>query len=126
MAFIEPVQLSEGEHVVDAWLANRTQNQARAVGGRLTLTNQRLVFTPHALELALGGRHWESPLDLIRNVSISPHRRVMAELFSGGWRRRLAIESVDDSVELYVVNRAEELVAAFVAALPERAAAWTA
>jgi len=53
MVFPEP-NLGPGESVNYSWLANRTQNNWRAVGGKLFLTTTRLIFKPNQLDDKLG------------------------------------------------------------------------
>ena len=57
--------LSETEAVVWQQLANRTQSANRAVGGRLYLTDTRLVFEPNRVDAATGGSRWSVPLGSI-------------------------------------------------------------
>ncbi len=60
--------LREGERVIRSGAANHRRG-FEAVGGRLVLTNQRLLFAPHALNIQTGNA-W---FDLIgaRDIRIS-------------------------------------------------------
>lgn len=54
--------LHPGERVVWHALANRGADNTRQVGGRLYLTDRRLVFEPALLERVTQERPWEAPL----------------------------------------------------------------
>lgn len=93
--------LSSTEHVVESWLANRVQSPWRAVGGKLWLTNERLLFVPNNVEQHLGGDGWECPIG-----DVSAARTVdrqLAQVFSGGLRSRLEL-TTQRSIELFVVK----------------------
>ena len=42
---------NDAEFVIDTFLANRYWHIMNADGGKLTITNQRLIFEPHAINL---------------------------------------------------------------------------
>ncbi len=48
----------EGEEVHWDARANRFQNKIRSVGGRIYLTDRRLVFAPNKFEEKIGGHAW--------------------------------------------------------------------
>lgn len=52
----------EGEGVRWEARANRLQQKVRVAGGRIYLTNRRLVFAPHKFEEKTGGRAWSARL----------------------------------------------------------------
>ncbi len=90
-----------GEVEVWSCLANRTQNW-RAVGGKLFLTNQRVVFCPHRFDYVLGGQGWAGSLNDIDGFG---EEAPNSEPFSGGLRTRLAINLRNGTKELFVVNQ---------------------
>ena len=99
--------LSQSETVVWNRAANRTQSRGRAVGGRLYLTQERLVFEPNRLDALTGGAGWQTPLGRIAGVgSQAPD----GNAFSGGMRTRLRLDLADGSVELFVVNHLDDVV----------------
>lgn len=53
---VVPPKLQAGEEVKWSKRANRFQRRLRAVGGRLFLTNDRLIFGRNKLESLLGGK----------------------------------------------------------------------
>jgi hypothetical protein len=103
--------LKSDEREIATYRANRSQG-SRAVGGHLLLTDQRVLFYPHKLDGRTGGQNWECDLAAITHVGLSERGR---NPFDGSMRRRLKIEH-DDSVELFVVNKAESIATAIRAA----------
>jgi hypothetical protein len=88
------------------------------VGGRLFLTQGRLIFEPSRLDGAVGGNRWWAPLSTIRRVSSQqPDGRVTA----GGLRTRLRLDLADGAVELFVINRLDEVVQVIGQAAARRA-----
>lgn len=101
------MELASGETIVRSWAANRTSTKARAQGGRLHLTDRRLIFRPHAFDRLLRGREWEVALDRVVGVGIEPRS---GNPLGGGLRNRLRIEDVDGDVQLFVVNKLDAVV----------------
>lgn len=106
--------LSPGEHLVDTWAANHTQHAQRAVGGRLCLTSQRLIFEPNAFDAALAGQPWQAPLGAITHAGVTSVD--LTQFFGGGLRRRLQVVFTDGTQSLFVVNGAAAKAAAIMAA----------
>jgi hypothetical protein len=90
--------------------ANRTSSRFRAVGGHLELSDSALSFRPHALDRALAGKEWSTPLSAIASVGVA-ERGGKGLVFGGAVRKRLRIELRDGSVELFVMNRLDQVVA---------------
>lgn len=109
--FFKPAQLAGDETLIWKKLANRTQG-ARAVGGRLFLTDRRLMFQPNRIDAVLRGRAWSTPLTLIERVGYEdPDGSLFSGgLFSGGLRTRLRIDLVGGGTELFVVNGVDSAV----------------
>jgi hypothetical protein len=99
---------------VENWRANRRQS-ARAVGGRLVLTEADLEFRPNRLDAATGGKAWSTELAQIRSVDREKRGR---NPFNGSLRGRLRVETVDGGVELFVVNGLEQVTDRIRRALP--------
>lgn len=106
--------LLPGEIVQDVWLANRTQHAQRAVGGRLFLTTQRLLFKPNAFDAALAGQPWAVPLADVDHAGVTGID--LSQFFGGGLRRRLAVVFTGGTEALFVVNGAARNAAAITAA----------
>ena len=104
--------LQVGERVEWATRANRSQGN-RAVGGRLFLTNERLVFAPHRFDDVLGGESWSRRRQDVEDVAVEPSG---VHPFSGALRPRLRIVFLD-AVELFVVPRVADVVQRLKAAL---------
>ena len=85
--------------------AGRTE----AVGGRVFLTNKRVIFMANRFDHAAGGDDWSRPLTDIVVVSIEP-RSFGIPLVTPDvdLRRRLRMECRDGTVELFVVNHVED------------------
>ncbi len=96
--------LQDGEHVAWSVPANRTQG-GRAVGGKLLLTEQRLIFTPNRVEVLTHGRRWECKRAVVESVGTLDRT---GGPFDGGLVRRVRIDH-DGSVDLFVVPRPEEV-----------------
>jgi hypothetical protein len=99
--------LGQAETVVWNRAANRSQSTGRAVGGRLYLTQERLVFEPNRVDAATGGDSWQAPLGALAAVSAQPPD---GRALSGGLRTRLRLDLSDGNIELFVVNRLDEVV----------------
>ncbi len=112
--WLKGVESEPEEHVVWSQLANRVQSSHRAVGGKLFLTDRRLVFCPHWVDAVTGGKTWSLPVANIARLGITPKG---GDLFAGGLRDRLRIELVDGEQQLFVIKRLEEVVPRLEAAL---------
>lgn len=113
----EPDLLS-GEKVVWRRNANREQTPLRQVGGRLFLTNHRLLFVPNRFDDATGGDPWSCTTTDIAAVAVEPSRSTLPFF---GWtaqlRRRLRVEPRAGDAELFVVNRVENAASTLRAAM---------
>ena len=107
-----------GEKVVWHRNANREQTSLRQVGGRLFLTNHRLLFVPNRFDDATGGDSWSCTTAEIAAVAVEPSRSALP--FFGRTaqlRRRLRVEPRAGDAELFVVNRVEDAASTLRAAL---------
>lgn len=105
--WLKSVQAEPQEQVLWSQGANRIQPSGRAVGGKLFLTDRRLVFCPHWVDGATGGKTWEVSLATVAAVGTAEKR---------GRRERLRIELADGDEQLFVVNRVAEVVSRLEAA----------
>jgi hypothetical protein len=95
--------LDENEAVLASYRANHTQGN-RAVGGKLFLTNRRLVFVPNRVDAKTGGRTWEASVDAVQAIGrAGPHFNVL-EIFSGALRSRLVVSTTSGGSEFFRVN----------------------
>ncbi|MFP5316790.1 MAG: hypothetical protein ACLGI2_00670 [Acidimicrobiia bacterium] len=93
--------------------ANREQTTLRQVGGTLFVTPRRILFVPNRFDDATGGAEWSCALSEVRDVTVEPAG--LATPLPGRTaklRRRLRVELASGDVELFVVNRVEDAVAA--------------
>jgi hypothetical protein len=106
--WIEEV-LEQGETLTWSRRANRFQG-SRAVGGRLALTDRRLMFAPHRFDAALVGKPWEARLDEVRTAGIEPRGSSVKGLFGGGMRKRLRIRTAAGEEEHFLVNKLDQVL----------------
>ena len=104
--WLKGVEAEPGEEVRWSQGASRIQRSGRAVGGKLFLTDGRVVFCPHWVDGATGGKTWDAPLATITGVGTIPKGSA-----GGGVRDRLKIELADGEFERFVVNRLDKVVA---------------
>jgi hypothetical protein len=103
--WLKGVEAEPDEAVVWSQGANRIQPSGRAVGGKLFLTDRRLVFCPHWVDGATGGKTWDVRLTDVAVVGTAPKGGKR-----GGLRDRLRIELKDGEDQLFVVNRLADVV----------------
>jgi len=96
----------DGETVEWSKLANRSQSRNRAVGGKLYLTDRRLLFCPHWIDAAFGGRTWNCERSQVQAIGTEPKSGGLG----GGMRDRLRIEVVGGDAELFVVKDLDAIV----------------
>ena len=73
------VALANGEQVRYRAAANSFRGR-RSIGGQITITDQRLIFTPNRLDGLTGGRRRAISLDEIRSVqTLDPGRQAVKE-----------------------------------------------
>jgi len=82
--YFKKVLLKENEEPIHSGVANLYYSATKSDGGRLYLTNERLVFVAHAVNLN-PNLFWELPLNEIHNVTmkrnlfVSQHILVQSE-----------------------------------------------
>jgi hypothetical protein len=101
--------LEQGESVTWSRRANRFQG-SRAVGGRLALTDRRLMFAPHRFDAALVGKRWEARLGEIRTAGVEPRGSSVKGLFGGGMRKRLRVRTAAGDEEHFLVNKLDQVL----------------
>lgn len=88
-------KLKAGETILWSARSNMMQWRVRAVGGRLYLTDQRLVFGRSRIESLLGGREWSVELCGIAYVS-------------HGGKRRLSVKQRSGQIDWFLLKAPEE------------------
>ncbi len=113
--------LASGEHILWQRLANRQQGPNRSMGGRIFLTELRVIFLPNRVDEATGGIAWCRDLSDIAAVTVEPrHFGVPFVTANVGLRKRLRIEARDAAVDLFLVNGLSEAVHRIEAAIATR------
>lgn len=104
--WIENHDRLEGELIEFFILANRTQSPNRAVGGKLFVTNKRMLFSPNLIDMFTKGQKWA-----IKNTDIISIDTQLpgGSVFGGGLRARLAIEH-RHGIDLFVVNNLTNVI----------------
>lgn len=96
--------LNESESLGLVYPANHTRNSWRAVGGKLFVTNKRIIFVPNILDDKLAGKPVEIAHEQVSEIFVQERSVSIKELFSGGLRERLGIRLDDGTAHLFVVN----------------------
>jgi hypothetical protein len=109
--FVRAPFLRTGETVQWNRAAARQASTFQAPGGRLFLTSTRLIHQPNRLAIGASGRPWSTPRTNISQITVEP-RRSTIPLFgmTAGLRKRLRIELVDGSTQLFVVNHLNKVL----------------
>jgi len=76
------------------------QRRVRAVGGRLYLTDRRLIFRRSRLEALLGGKEWSASLAELSCVLPQEHARSIHVETAGGGVERFLIGAKQESAEI--------------------------
>jgi hypothetical protein len=97
--------LEQGERLIWSVSGNRMQGP-RPVGGRLFVTDRRVIFAPNLGEKLLKGKRWEFPRSAIEALTISGQGRDLSE---GGLRRRITITTVDGE-HSFLIAHADRVV----------------
>jgi hypothetical protein len=97
--------LELGEEIRWETRANRFQQKIRSVGGRLYLTDRRLIFAPTNFETKIGGKPWTARLlDL-------------EQAFADGSIRTVRVVAKDGEGQRFVVGQKAETAATIDAAI---------
>lgn len=110
--------LTFGEQILWRRLANRQQGPYRSMGGRLFVTDRRVIFLPNRVDKVTGGQSWSRDLTDIARVEVEPrHYGIPFVTKDVGLRRRLRVEGRDGTIEIFLVNRVKHAVARLEAAI---------
>lgn len=103
-------ELLESEEIILAYPANMTQKDWRAVGGKLFITNQRIIFTINVIDDKLGGKSFAKAREDVDYIFIKERKLSFTELFSGGLVNRLGLKLKDNSEIFFVVNELDKTI----------------
>jgi hypothetical protein len=104
LLFASP-HLRTGEVIVSRKFANHFQATGRAVGGRLIVTDKRVIFQPHRLDSASGGQWWEVRLADVSSIGETPPGLGPNNLRTSLW---LDVKSSDN--EYFLVNGLHDVI----------------
>jgi hypothetical protein len=114
-------KLEAGEEVRWNVLANHVDGPSyvlwgmkSAAGGRLYVTDRRVLFQVGRLDAPFGAKRWEQPLDAVTSVDVVDRDE---EIFAGGLRKRLGLGTAD-GIEVFVVNGLDEKIIELRALFP--------
>lgn len=99
--------LSTSENILFSVMANRTQSAQRAVGGKLFVTNKRILFIPHRFDSLFGGKELSLNISEIDTIE---KEEAGADVLGGGLRDRLKIVTSNKKNELFVVNNLDDTI----------------
>ena len=78
--------------------ANHTQGR-RAVGGKMFVTDRRILFIPNRLDGVMGGNCKQIPNGEVSEITKSKPVYSLLEIFSGAFRSRLCVVTKDHNQE---------------------------
>ncbi len=90
-----------------------------AISGYLVLTDRRVVFEPHRVEVLKGLKRWSAPLARIAAVGTQPRGY---NPFTGSLRPRLRLAMEDGSAEIFLVNDLASAIGDIASAVERRRA----
>ncbi len=109
MPWVDDPTLATGENITWQRNANREQSPLRYVGGKLFVTDRRIIFVANRFDKSTGGDSWVRPLRDVTSVLIEPAHAAIPFLgLTARMRRRLRLEGRDGEIALFVVNRVDE------------------
>ena len=103
-------ELLESEEIILAYPANMTQKDWRAVGGKLFITNQRIIFTTNVIDDKLEDKSFAKAREDVDYIFIKERKLSFTELFSGGLVNRLGLKLKDNSEIFFVVNELDKTI----------------
>ena len=103
-------ELLESEEIILAYPANMTQKDWRAVGGKLFITNQRIIFTTNVIDDKIEDKSFAKAREDVDYIFIKERKLSFTELFSGGLVNRLGLKLKDNSEIFFVVNELDKTI----------------
>ena len=86
-------KFEEGEEIRWEARANRFQQRMRSVGGRIYLTDRRLVFAPTKFEERIAGRAWSAQLGNLDRAFVHGPMKLVHVVADDGEKQRFVIGS---------------------------------
>jgi len=104
---ISSQKLMTGEIVHWSCFANHTQSRRRAVGGKLYITNYRMLFNPHLIDFILFGKKWNLLLKEVESIIKATRRK---NLLNGSIGERLKIKQKNQNEDYFVVRDIDRVI----------------
>lgn len=115
--FVDPT-LAPNEKSLYRVTANRLVT-GRSLGGKLVVTNRRVLFEPNRLDQLTGGKAWAADATAIQNVAIAPGgKEGIAQYGPAGARRHVVVTTAGVEAGVFVVRDPESLRSAIEALHP--------
>lgn len=115
-----------GENVRGSFYANHLRESGRPLGGKLYVTNERVLFCPHLLDAFFSGDHHMIPLAEVQSVErydpTADAERAEGSLPGGGTQERLRIIGLADEESFFIVSKLDKAAAAIEEALADHRA----
>ncbi|MFY1583556.1 hypothetical protein ACN267_03530 [Micromonospora sp. WMMD734] len=110
--FVDP-QLNPGEQRLHQTIANQLLGPSRTLGGRLVVTDSRVVFEPNRLDRLTGGRTWQTDAQAIRKVTETPGGKEGVRRYGpAGARPQITVDLASGQAGVFVVKNREALTSA--------------
>ncbi len=95
--------------------ASRSITRWLTAGGRLFVTNERVLFQPNRFDKLTGKKSWECPLASVTGLEVIDRDSAVAP---GGLRTRLGLQT-SDGTEKFVVNNLDQKIVELRELLPQ-------
>lgn len=97
--------------------AGRSLSRWITSGGRLIVTNRRVLFQPNRFDKLTGKTRWDCPLSSVTEFEVVDRDPTV---LAGGLRKRLRIQTQDDH-EIFILNHLDERIAELREFIPQQA-----
>jgi hypothetical protein len=94
---VDAPEFEPGEHLIWEARANRFQTRIRAIGGRIYLTDRRLVFVPNRFERHVAGRAWSAQLTGLERAFVKGPMKTVRVVSGEGRQERFVIWPREES-----------------------------
>lgn len=102
--WLSSYRLASEEALLHKYPTNYFSGEARPYGGRLYVTDRRLVFLPHRIDAMFGGSNVSLHFDDLNDVSSEAEYLEDGELDTRRIPIRLRVETLDGEVHFFVVE----------------------
>lgn len=106
--YLKRVPAEPNEEVIASYSANFLRQDARPLGGKLYVTTNRVIFTPHLIDALLSGERYEIALGDV--LEVKSHRPTGTDRYGAGKKERLLVRTTTDEEAAFIVNKLEAAV----------------